>query len=62
MSLVKVKLGLIMMDKFVTIWCFNKFKDNDNSILFMFIEFEKGQKEKSTSSFFIYLFLKFEKA
>jgi len=40
-----------MMDKFVTIWCFDEFNGNDNSVLFMFIEFEKEQKENSTISF-----------
>ena len=50
-SLVKVKLSLVMMDKFVAILCFNESNDNDNSILFMFREFERGQKENPTSSF-----------
>ena len=50
-SLVKVKLGLVYMDKSVAIWCFNKFNDKDNLILFIFKEFEKVQKENSISSF-----------
>jgi len=50
-SLAKVKLSLGMMDKFVTIWCFNESNENDNSTLFMSREFEKGQKGNSTSSF-----------
>ena len=44
MSLAKVKLGLVAIDKFVAIWCFNEFNDKDNSALFMFKEFEKEQK------------------
>ena len=50
-SLVKVKLDIVMMDKFVVSLCFNEFNDNDNLVLFMFREFEKGKKENSTSSF-----------
>jgi len=50
-SLVKVKLALVMMDKFVAILCFNEFNDNDNLVLFIFREFEREQKESSTSSF-----------
>ena len=50
-SLAKVKLGLVTMEKFVAIWCSNEFNDNENSILFMFGEFGKGQKENSTSYF-----------
>lgn len=45
MSLAKLKLGLVMMDKFVAIWSFNEFNNNENSVLFMFREFEKGQKK-----------------
>jgi len=51
MSLAKLKLGLVMMDKFVAIWGFNEIHDNENSVLFMFREFEKGKKENSTSYF-----------
>ena len=50
-SLAKVKLGLIMMEKFVAIWWFNEFNNNENLVLFMFREFEKEQTENSTSSF-----------
>ena len=49
--LAKVKLILVMIDKVVTILCFNEFNDNENSIIFMFREFEKGQKENATSYF-----------
>ena len=50
-SLAKVKLDLFMMDNFVAISCFNEFNNNEKSILFIFREFEKGQKGKSTSYF-----------
>ena len=41
------------MDKFVAIWLFNEFNDKDNLVIFMFREFEKGQKIKLHKFFFV---------